>query len=558
MVNGVLKFLNKEIGGLHQAAYLLGLFAFFSQVLALVRDRLLAASFGAGASLDIYYAAFRIPDFIFVTVASVVSISVLIPALIERTAIDKKTARRFLTEVFTFFFSAIIVAAGIAFFLMPYIAPLVFPGFSDEAVAQTILLSRILLLSPILLGISNVLGSITQTFRRFFIYALSPLLYNFGIILGILFLSPSLGIVGVVYGVITGALFHLLIQLPFVIRSGLLPGISFSSRWSNVRPVLLISIPRTLTLAMSHLSILILLSFASLMDKGSISVYNFSSNLQSVPISIIGVSYSLAAFPTLSKLFSSGNQKKFLEQISTSARHVVFWSVPIAVLFIVLRAQIVRVILGSGQFDWTATRLTAAALALFAFSLVFQNIVLLYVRGFYSAGRTKAPLIISLFSSVVTIASVYFLISFFNHVAMFRYWVESLFRVSDIAGTSVLMLPLGFSVGQVVNGLLLLYFFKTNFKGNLGPLFKTVSHTFAASIIMGGVIWFFLNVFDKIFDINTFFGVFFQGFLSGIIGIAVALTILVLLGTEELRDIARTLHRRFWKTPIIGPDPDIV
>src|SRR3989344_6544572 len=181
--------LDKEVAHINQAALLLGLFAFLSLVLAFLRDRLLAHIFGASTELDIYYAAFRIPDFLFVTVASVVSLSALIPFIIEKEAESLATLRTFISNIFSFFSILIIIVSGLAYFLMPTISSLLFKGFSDQALVEVIFISRILLLSPIILGFSNLFGSLTQAYNRFAIYALAPILYNLGIILGIVFLA---------------------------------------------------------------------------------------------------------------------------------------------------------------------------------------------------------------------------------------------------------------------------------------------------------------------------------------------------------------------------------
>ena len=153
MVKKFINLLHKEITGLHEAAYLLAFFAICSQVLALIRDRILAANFGAGDVLDFYYAAFRIPDILFVTVASVVSISVLIPFLIERFERDDGEAKKFIDMVFSFFFCFMFVTAIVAYILTPYIMRKLFPGFAElPNFSELISLSRILLLSPAFLG----------------------------------------------------------------------------------------------------------------------------------------------------------------------------------------------------------------------------------------------------------------------------------------------------------------------------------------------------------------------------------------------------------------------
>jgi len=558
MVNKIFGLINKEIHGLHQAAFLLGSFALLSQILALVRDKLLAHTFGAGISLDIYYASFRIPDFLFVTIGSLVSMSVIIPFLIDAEGKGRVETQKFLNSVFTFFVLFISTVSLVVFFLLPYLLPRFFPGFTGAETKLLIITTRILLLSPILLGISNLFGSLTQSHNRFFVYAMSPLLYNVGIISGILFLYPYFGIVGLVWGVIIGAILHLLIQLPSVQSVSLLPKLTLSPDWKSIKKLATLSFPRTLTLSVSHIAVFFLLSFASLMAIGSISVFNLAFNLQSVPLSIIGVSYSLAAFPTLSRYYTGGEKENFIKQFITSAQHIVFWSVPCAVLFIVLRAHIVRVILGSGHFDWTDTRLTAAVLALFCVSLVFQALVLLFVRGLYAMGSTGKPLYVNLISGVVIVASSFFFYRAFELFPTFRYFFESLFKVPEIAGASVLMLALGFTVGSVLDGVLMWILFVRQVKGITAPIIRTFFETFSGAVIMGFTIYLTLRVFDNLFTLETFSGVFFQGFLSAICGIFAWITVLRLLKSKELEQIQKTVHARFWKAKVVSPDSQVV
>ncbi len=558
MVKRLLDFLSGEVSGLHQAAYLLGFFAICSQVLALFRDRILASSFGAGNTLDLYYSAFRIPDILFVTVASVVSVSVLIPFLIERFEKGEKEAKDFIDNIFSFYFLFMLLAGVIAFFTAPFFMAKLFPNFArGESFGELVSLTRILLLSPAFLGFSNLLASVTQMNRRFLIYAISPVLYNVGIIVGILFLYPIFGLNGLGVGVILGAFFHFAIQIPFVVSQGMFPKFSFSLNWSTVKRVVYTSLPRTITVSSNEIAELFLISFASFFIAGSISVFNFSFNLQSVPFSIIGISYSLAAFPTLTRLFSNGNKDKFLEQMINSARHIVFWSVPISVGFIVLRAQIVRVVLGSGKFNWEDTRLTAATLALFIVSLLAQNLVSLFVRSYYSQGKTKTPLVMNVFSAFLIVAFSYTLVKFFQSHEFFRNFIESILKVSDLSGTAVLMLPLGFSIGVIINLVLHWFDFERRFSGFSKPVFRTLFDAFSASIIMGFVTHEMLGVFDNVFDLEKLHGVFLQGFLSGLIGIASAVLVLILLKNRELAEVWRTLHKKFWRAKIIAPDAEL-
>lgn len=558
MVRKFFSFLYKETNTINQAALLLGLFAFLSQVLAFLRDRLLAHIFGAGVELDIYYAAFRIPDFIFVTVASVVSLSVLIPFIIEEEGRGPEALQRFINDIFSFFSILIIIISGLTFFLMPTVSGILFKGFSDVALTEVVFVSRILLLSPIILGFSNLLGSLVQAYNRFTIYALAPLLYNAGIIIGIILLAERMGVMGVAVGIIIGASLHALVQVPFVIKQGLFP--RFSTKFSLVliTRVTKISLPRTLTLSMSAISMIFLVSLASLMAAGSISILSFSFNLQSVLLSIIGVSYSLAVFPTLSRRFKENNFDAFRKQMMITARFIIFWSLPLSVLFIVLRAQIVRVTLGSGLFGWDDTRLTAASLALFALSSMFQCLLLLFIRGFYSAGFTKTPFFINLISTFVLCVGAWGLVQIFYFSEGFRYFIGALLKVEDLPNTVVLMLPLGFSIATIINGFIHWVAFEKMFKGFSQGIARTVFECLGASVIMGVVAYAGLNIFAVFIDTTSLFGIFLQGLLSGLISLGAGIVILSALKSRELSEIWKVIHGKFWKTKVIAVDPEIV
>lgn len=560
MVRNFLNFLGREISGLHEAAYLLGFFAILSQVLALVRDRLLAHTFGAGTTLDLYYAAFRIPDFIFVIVASYFSASIIIPFLSAKMQNGENSGRDFLSVIFSFYVLAMIVVCGVAFFVTPLLVPHLFPGFADGPhKAEVVMLTRILLLSPIFLGLSNLFASVTQLYNRFFIYGISPLLYNAGIIIGVIVLAPRFGTVGLVWGVALGAILHFLVQLPFVVSRGLLPRLVFNlKKYRDVVKVLIVAFPRTLALSAQEVSEFFLVSFASLMSAGSIAVFNLSWNLQSVPLSIIGVSYSLAAFPTLSTMFAAGHHEKFVELLRTTARYIIFFSLPLVALFVVLRAYIVRVILGSGQFTWQDTRLTAAALALFTISLAAQGLILLFTRARYAAGNTRKAFYINMFFAILTMLLAVFLNHIWQAMPAFPAFIESLFRVKGVPGTSVLVLPLAFSIGNIIGAVWHIFSFDRDYKNIAAPLVRLTVELLLVSVAMGFATYLTLYSIQNLFSLNTFMGVLSQGLIAGVVGIVSGMILLALLGSKELGEVYKVLRRKIWKAvpePVVGPDP---
>lgn len=552
----ILRIFTKESGSINQAALLLGSLTLLSQILALFRDRSIAHFIGPSPSLDAYYAAFRVPDLIFISIASLASITVIVPFLVARMNGEQVTAeaRKYLNDIFTAFFIFIVFIAFIAFFLMPYLVHFIAPGFSPVYQAEVVLLSRIMLLSPILMGLSNLFGTVTQLFRKFFIYSLSPIFYNLGIIFGVIFLYPRFGISGMALGVAIGALMHFALQAFASHGCGFTPRFSSSINFKNIKEVALTSFPRTLGLAFNNIALISIIAMASFLKSGSISVFNFSFNLQSVPLNIIGISYAVAAFPTLAKSFGGGKMDEFKKHLKEASRAIVFWSMPVIFLFIVLRAQIVRVILGSGSFSWDNTRLVAACLAVFSVSILAQGMITLLSRSYYATGNTKRPLVVNFLCSILIIILSYILIYLFQNVLMFRFFIESLLKVSDIPGTEVLMLPLAYSIGTILNFILHWFFVRKDFMHGESFITQTFFQSLGASFFLGLVTYISLNILSPIFGTTTFWGVFLQGFISGILGIISAIGVLYLLKNEELNDLINTLKTKFWRAKIIAPE----
>lgn len=558
MVTRVLNLFYREIRGLHQAAYILALFALASQVLAIVRDRLLASQFGAGTELDIYYAAFRIPDLLFVLFASVLSVYVLLPFVTKAQNESNEQAQAVLSQMFSLFLVGYITIAGLAFICAPYIGTYLFPGFTAVAQAEAVMLLRILLLQPLLLGISSLLSVVTQMGHRFVIYALSPLLYNIGIIIGAVFLFPIFGIAGLAYGVVLGALLHCAIQLPLVYMSDLRFGFTTAINKNTIWSIAKVAVPRAITLSLGQVMLLVLVMMATTMSVGSVAVLQFAYNLQSVPLAIIGMSYSVAAFPTLVSLLADKKQSEFNDYVLTALRHVIFWSTPVVVLVIVLRAQLVRVLLGSGSFDWADTRLTAAALAIFVVSLLAQSILLLIVRAFYAGGFTRLPLIVTFVGTLFSGAFAYGLYAWFMMSPSAQVFFTKLFRLEDVVGSEVLMLPLGYALGVIVEVILMLIFAGRTFGLQLRTLARPFTVAVTASITGGLFAYATLLFVVEGVNQETFVGILIQGLVAGIFGLIGVVIAYRLLGSPEMHEIYVSLTGRLRKREIIPPQPDLL
>ena len=553
MVNRALRFLSYEVRGLHSAVYVIALSSLLSSLLALLRDRLLAHEFGASATLDIYYAAFRIPDLIFVGTGALVSVYILIPALARRSIQEQHAY----IDTVLIGFSAIAVAVStVAALLAPAILSALFPEITAAGHSETLVgLTRLMLLQPIFLGLSNIFGAITQIRQRYALYSLSPLLYNVGIIFGILVFYPLWGLTGLALGVVFGAFMHVGIQLPSVLSDGFLRAVPSRFKAGDFMQTVAISIPRALTLSMNQISFIGLTVLAGMLVPGSIAVFMFAFNLQAVPLAIIGASYSVAAFPILAAAVARGDRAAFIEHIANAARLGVFWSLPATALIIVLRAHIVRVILGSGAFDWTDTRLTAAVLALLSLSLTAQGVTFLLVRGYYAAGRTFAPFLVALGSAVATVSLGAVLLGVFENRFVLDI-AQGLLRVVGVPGSTILALAFASTSVSILSMVVLVVHFERRFSGFLSRVWRAWAQSAVAALGAGAGAYGVLVAVGPITLISTTATIFVRGFAAGLFGIIVAGLVYALLGSREFAEIVEVIRGRLGG--IIVPIPQSV
>lgn len=395
------------------AAFVLAVFGIASRVLGLLRDRILASQFGAGDTLDAYYAAFRIPDLLYNLLVLGALSAAFIPVFTE--VIETKTQQRAwkLTSSVLLFLVVLMVALsvlGVVF--LPWIVPLITPGF--DAAKQQLVESfiRIMFLSPIFLGASAVLGGVLVSRRCFWAYSVAPLFYNAGIIFGATVGIRLWGVMGLAWGVAIGAFLHFTVQLVSARRIGFVFAVERFRLWKDeyVRRIIALMIPRTLTVAANQINLFVITIYASTLASGSLAVFNFANNLQSVPLALFGISFATAAFPRLSEFSAKKDKKNFSRTLYRTLKRILLFVVPVTALLLVLRAQIVRVTLGTGAFDWEDTMLTFDVLGILAVSLFAQSLLPLLARSFYSLQDTKTPFFIALFSEALNAVLAFVLI----------------------------------------------------------------------------------------------------------------------------------------------------
>jgi putative peptidoglycan lipid II flippase len=538
------KLFNSQVKSITFGAFLLGVSAFFSRILGLVRDRLLAGKFGVSQELDIYFSAFRLPDFVYGIFISGGIVAVFLPLFSEYFQKNPQKAWQFTNNLLNCFLFLLILICGILTLFTPLIIKFLVPGFSKEHQALTITLTRIMFLSPILLGISSIFSGILQYFQRFFVYSLAPIFYNLGIIFGILFFVPFLGILGLAWGVILGAFLHLLIQIPLSRNLGYRYLAIFNFHSLEFKKVLKLILPRSLGVIAYHINLIVITALASTLFVGSITIFNFANNLQYLPVAIFGISFALSAFPALSKSWAAQNKERFLESFSLTFSQIVFLVLPISFLIFLLRVQIVRIILGTEEFGWWETRLTAATLGIFALGILAFSLLPLIVRAFFAFQDTKTPFLAGILAMGLNIAFCFFFVWFLSFSNFFQSFLINFLKLQGINNLQILGLPLALSLSGIFQIFFLLIFLYQkigDFK--IKKIWQSFQKTFFSSLIMAILVYFLLRLGAIFFNLQTFFGIFFQFLLAFLGGILIYIGINIFFKSRELQLIKAHFFR---------------
>lgn len=454
------KIFNIQTKNITLAAFILGAASFFSALLGLFRDRLLASRFGAGNELDVYYAAFRIPDFVSMILIMGAISAAIIPIFNEYLVRSRKEAFDFLSNLFNLFLFCLVIVLIFLVIFAPQLMNLIAPGFSGEKKETTVLLTRIMFLSPILLGISNIISSVLQVFRRFLITSLTPIVYNLGIIFGIVFFAPRMGVQGLAWGVALGAALHLAIQIPFLFRVGFRIRKLFDSKHPGFLKVIKLTIPRSIGLAANQINLVVVTAIGSTLVPGSIAVFNLADNLSRPVLTLIAVSFFLASFPTLSLAFSKGNKEKFEQVFSFVFSRTLLMVLPLSLLLFLLRDVVVSIILKVGKFGLVDANLTAACLGMFAVGLFAQSLNLLLANSFYALQDTKTPALTSVAGMAANIILCFVFVKAFSVSGPFQQFFLDFFNLREISRPEVIGLPLAVSLSAIFQFLIIYPLFR--------------------------------------------------------------------------------------------------
>ncbi len=379
---------------LANASLILTLAALASRLLGWIRLLVIGSQFGATSELDAYFAAFRIPDAIFQLVVAGALSAALIPVFSGYRARGEETeAWRLASSVMNLVLIALATLSALMAILAPWVVPLIAPGFDAPTTELTVRMTRLMLLSPVFVGMGAVVSGLLNSHERFAVPAYAPLVYNLAIIAAAVVLAPLIGVEGLAIGVVIGSVLHLAIQLPALRGVGLRYDLTLGLSHPGVRQVVWLMGPRFLGLAAGQVNFIVSTVLASGLAVGSVTAYNYAYQLSQLPVGVLGVSVAIALFPTFSRDAALGRIAEIRRQLSTSLRVLIFVAAPLTAVMIVLARPIAAAFFQYGLFSAEASERTADALVLFSIGLTGHIVVHVLTRAFYAIQDTRTPVL---------------------------------------------------------------------------------------------------------------------------------------------------------------------
>lgn len=519
MVNQILKkgasVLSLRQTNILSAAVVIMFTVLLSAFLGLLRIRLLSGFFGDSRTLDIFWAAFRLPDMLFQILVMGTLSSAFIPVF--SSFLGKNTADEAFKITNSIVTVSFLLFAVIAFFIILFAEPFsrfLAPGFSVEDIKLMVSLTRIMFLGQFFFLIGNFLTGILQSFHHFLLPALAPVAYNLGIIMGTLLLTPALGIYGPTIGVVLGTILFFAIQIPLVIKLGWKFKPSLDLKHIGVREVGRLMIPRTLSFAVSQIEFSVDLMIASLFAPGHYTIFTFALFLISLPVRLFGATIGQASLPTLSLNYAQENLIEFKKTLTNSFQQIFYLVLPASIILLVLRIPLVRLAFGSKSFSWEATLLTGKMVGFLTLAVIAQSLTQLLIRAFYALHDTKTPFTVGFLAVLINVTASLFL-AIGLKMGVLGLAVST--SISSLFNTSILLVLLIRKMG-LVNG------------GNNISLLKKI----VATVTMAIILFLFQRILDLfVFDTTKTINLIFLTIITLALGISSYLYISKILVIEE-------------------------
>lgn len=464
-----------------------------AKVISFFQTLVIAQAFGVGSQLDAYVAANRIPELIVTLISGGALTHAFIPIFSSFLAQgDADAAWRLSSHLINTIFTLALILSAAVFVMAPWLVEnAVAPGFDPATTRYTVEMMRILLIGTIIFSISGIFSGILNSHQHFLLPALAPIMYDVGILIGVMFLLPIYGVHGIAFGAVLGAVMHLGIQIPGLFRYKMKwkreLGLGNPDLWRVIRLML----PRIAGLGVFSLNFLIMNNIASRLGVGSVSALDWGWRLMQIPQTLIGTAMGIVIFPTLAALSEVNDIDGKREAMSGALRFILISSIPAAIGLIVLGRPLIG-LLERGAFDSSASALVYSALSMFTLGLVMHSALEIIARSFYADKDTLTPLFAALGGALVNLALAFMLSDvqaadarlFYNSVIIALPTVGYPLETGNVSG-----LALANSFGVMFEVLVLLYLLRRRWHGiQENALAQTLVKTLAASLIMAAAI----------------------------------------------------------------------
>lgn len=498
------------IGG---ATALIAITSLISYAMGLVRDRIIAINFGTTSATDTYNASFLIPDILFNLFIAGALAAAFMPIFNEYLIKDKKEAYRIANTMLNGAILLITTLSLFAYIFMPEIIGTIFQSTDLESQNNIIFMTRLMLFSAVIFAISNTIGNILMCYKHFIAYAISPILYNFGIIFGVMIFKEEYGIYSAAIGVLLGAIMHCIIRIIDLKFTDYKYDLKLEINHPGFRKIVKLMIPRAISLVAWQINLYIFAIVGIKLIEGGLAAFNFARNIQSFAVSLFGISFATAVFPYLTNSISTNDSNSYTEHVQKTIQRILFFTIPSTVGLMFLSKPVVEIILSGGVFDQNSVKLTSTILFYFAISIPFESLSHILSRAFYAVKDTLTPMYINLISMLI--------IGFCTFYMAPKYGIE--------------WFSIGFSIGFIFYVLVTTIMLKKHLKSFSLKLFMT---SLGKIIIATGLMSISIMISEPL---NTF--------LRIAIGGAIFFIIAHLLKSPEASNVNYILERLF-KKPI--------
>lgn len=514
----------KESSSILSAAAIIMGATLASALLGLLRTRLLISFFYADkAVVDVFWAAFRLPDMIFQIIIVGALSSAFIPVF-SRYLGNKEESNNIASSMINVVMLIMIGLSLLVFIFATPLSRLIAGGFEEGQIALMANLTRIMATAQLFFGFSSFLTGVIQSHKRFLIPALSPVLYNVGIIIGILAFGKTLGIYGPAIGVVIGACLHLLAQLPLARKLGFHYSLVWDRKNAAVKEMSKLMLPRVLTLSLVQIEATAIVTFSSWLSPGTVTIISIAQQLANLPVRLIGIPIGQASLPFFTKITSKNDLFSLAAMVNKTILEMLYLALPSSVIILVLRIPLVRLAYGADSFPWAETVLTGKLVAILAISIAARSLTHVLVRVFYSLHNTTTPFLTNLLSTIINIGlSYYFLFVLKSGVIGMAFAITVASLIETVVLTGLLYSLANFATSHLVI-----------------PILKMLLITLFTSISL----WIPLRVLDTvIFDTTRTLPLILLTVTVGVIGMAVYISLSYLFNIKELGVFARLIEK---------------